>query len=218
MRISKAQKQYSPLLPLFKKPIFELTKAEAKEHFEWYKAHINSRSEYIREKVSGGLRISINDIDYTFDSLLPIWTWFLTIAEIRNVPMDVLAMLRQALGEKKAAFAADFFPDYAKELSIFNQYVMRDIAMYVAKMFVAQHPSLVWSYSRKRTAEMHIPVLGDFVSIHEGRQPFHYGLDPNHVVQVAARNVLDGTQSASDLYNICKQWEAHIPAYTDARE
>ena len=59
-----------------------MTKKEADAYSEWFLSKIDERSEYLREIVSEGLRIDIKQLDFTLDSTLLIWKWFLKEAKL----------------------------------------------------------------------------------------------------------------------------------------
>ena len=81
MKISENQKKYIPLIIPVDKPFEELSKAEAKAYFDWFISHVDERSEYIKQKVSEGLNMPIGSLDFSIESLIFIWRWFLKIAE-----------------------------------------------------------------------------------------------------------------------------------------
>ena len=75
----KAKKAYSILPPPIHKPIRSLNKNEAQAYFEWYIGKLEERIEYL-QSVSGVT------LDYSPESLIPIWGWFLKNAEIEKTP------------------------------------------------------------------------------------------------------------------------------------
>ena len=77
MKIFKRTTEYKPLIIQADKPFQEMTKKEADAYSEWFLSKIDERSEYLREIVSEGLRIDIKQLDFTLDSTLLIWKWFL---------------------------------------------------------------------------------------------------------------------------------------------
>lgn len=86
MKMYENQKNYQPLIILIDKPFEKLSKQESQKHFDWFVSHVHERSDYIRQKVSQGLGISIETLDFSMDSLIPIWKWFLQVAEITKTP------------------------------------------------------------------------------------------------------------------------------------
>ena len=90
MKISNAQKNYIPLLIPIDKPFIKLTPEEAKEYFDWFIMHVDERSEYLKQKVAENLRLDTNKIDFSLDSLIYIWRWFLSVAELNKTPKVIL--------------------------------------------------------------------------------------------------------------------------------
>ena len=65
---------------------------------------MDERSDYLRQKVSEGLNIPIESLDFSIESLIFIWRWFLKIVELKKTPRSVLRGLRKELkanGEPK---------------------------------------------------------------------------------------------------------------------
>lgn len=84
MKISENQKKYTPLIIPVDKPFEKLTKKEGKEYFDWFISHVDERSDYLRQKVSEGLNIPIESLDFSIESLIFIWRWFLKIVELKK--------------------------------------------------------------------------------------------------------------------------------------
>ena len=79
MKLSKEQKKYMPLVIPLSKPLEDLTPQEAKAYFEWYVSHVDERAEYVRQKVIRKLKIRDEAMDYSMESMIPLWKWFLGI-------------------------------------------------------------------------------------------------------------------------------------------
>ena len=75
----KKKIDYDILISPINKQFKNFTKKEAESYFEWYKNQLNPRIEYLR-KYSGV------DLDYSVNSLVDIWGWFLKIAETEKAP------------------------------------------------------------------------------------------------------------------------------------
>jgi hypothetical protein len=148
------------------------------------------------------------------DSLHPIWRWFLQIAEVSKTPKSVLKEIRRELkanGEQEE-FIKDMLREHATELSIFSRYVIRDIGMYVGKMFVINYTTLRWGYHSdvEKDSFANMPQISGFVILDYGK-PFYDMFEPIHMLEVQAANLFDGTANENDLYNICKRWSQWIP-------
>lgn len=214
MRISENQRSYAPLIIPIHKPFHELTKAEAKAYFDWFICHVDERSEYLRQKVSKGLNIPIDSLDFSVHSLILIWRWFLQIAETKRTPKAVLAEIRRELkanGEPKE-FIKDMVRAHSVELSVFSRYVIRDIGMYVGKMFVTNYPTLRWDYHTDTTKDSfaNMPQIFGFFNT-DYTPPFEEQFEPIHYTEMQASNLLDHSQNENDLFDICMRWAQRIP-------
>lgn len=214
MKISENQKKYKPLIIPIDKPFEELNKAEAKAYFDWFISHVDERSEYIRQKVSEGLNIPIEVLDFSIESLIIIWRWFLKIVELEKTPRSVLNEIRRELeanGEPKE-FIEDIVREHSVELSVFSRYVIRDIGMYVGKMFVTNFQTLRWDYhtDTKKDSFANMPQIFGFVDT-TYNPPFEEQFEPIHYTEMQASNLFDNSQNEKDLYNICMRWVQSIP-------
>lgn len=214
MRISKNQKNYIPLIIPVDKPFERLSKSEAKAYFDWFIGHVDERSEYIRQKVSKDLNISVELIDFSFEFLIYIWRWFLNIVELNRTPKIALDIIRNELkanGEKKE-FIDDIVRENSVELSVFSRYVIRDIGMYIGKMFVTNHSTLRWDYhtDKKKDSFANIPQVFGFVNT-AYYPPFEEQFEPIHYTEMQASNLFDNSQNENDLYNMCLNWAKRIP-------
>lgn len=214
MKISENQKKYIPLIIPIDKPFEKLTKKEAKEYFDWFISHVDERSDYLRQKVSEGLNIPIETLDFSIESLIFIWRWFLKIVELKKTPRSVLRGLRKELkanGEPKE-FIKDMIRENSRELSIFSRYVIRDIGMYVGKMFVTNYQALRWDYhtDKKKDCFANMPQIFGFVDSNYN-PPFELQFDPIHYTEMEASNLFDNSQDEKDLYHMYMRWVQWIP-------
>ena len=109
----------------------------------------------------------IGSLDFSIESLIFIWRWFLKIAELKRIPKAVLNDIRKELkanGEPKE-FIEDMVREHSVELSAFSRYVIRDIGMYVGKMFVTNFRTLRWDYhtDTKKDSFANMPQIFGFV-------------------------------------------------------
>lgn len=202
MKITKNMKDYDPLVIPLDKPIEELTLKEACEYFEWYLSHIDERSEYLRKIVSQGLNVSVDQLDYSFDSLKLIWKWFLNVAEL----------------EKNSIIF--FKKDRQKDFNVFTHYVMRDIAMYVGKLFTMNYPIIKWTFKTKPKNYVYVnePILIGFIDDDpDYAEPFHPDLNPLALVHICALSIMNNEQMENDLLDDCLRWRNWIPNKTDSQ-
>ena len=217
MKISENQKKYIPLILPNGKPLKKMSKTEAQAYFDWFTSHVDERSEYLRKKVSEGLNIPMESLDFSMESLIPIWRWFLENAELQKTPKSVLRDLRKELranGEPEE-FIEDIIRENSAELSIFSRYVIIDIGMYVGKMFVTNFQTLRWDYHTDihRDSFFNRPQIFGFVDFNYD-PPFEDRFDPIHFAEMLGGKLVNNTQDENDLYNICMRWLQWIPKAT----
>jgi len=207
-------KTYLPLPIPVDKPFPELNKKEAKNYFDWFLAHLDERADYLREKISSSLNISEEQLDYSLDSFKPIWKWFLQVAEISKTPPKILKQLEKSLSGQPRSFISHMLNQSSKELSVFTEYVLRDIGMYIGKTFILNFSSLKWTikHAPKSYVHVNVPLIVGFVDDNEEYpKPFYPDMDPIDIARTPAMNLFDNTQSEADLYNLCMKWVQWIP-------
>jgi len=220
-RWSKAfDRKYAPLIPPFDKAPVLFSEEETDAYFHWYMEHIDERCEYLRKLVAEDAGISVEKLDDSLDSLLPLWRWFLRRARVvrKKLPrpyerVSVISRETEGKAVKKVLKYEEYF-DVKTEMMI------RDIGMYVGRMFIRSFPGKVrWNVVRKPKNYIHVnePLLQGFVrprSLADGREltpPFHPDFEPIHMVGVQAAALFDKKAKADDLYKICRKWADWIP-------
>jgi hypothetical protein len=214
MKISRKMKEYLPLPIPLDKPFCELNEREAREYFDWFLAHIDERADYLREKVSAGLGIPIERLDFSVESAKPIWRWFLSVAELSYTPKSMLKRIEGAPEGQPRSFIDHFLEQSQRELSLFTEYVLRDVGMYVAKMFVSHHKTLYWTqkHTPKNYVSVNEPLIMGFIDDNPSYpKPFSPALEPIDFARTPAMRLFSNTQNENDLYDLCKKWEALIP-------
>jgi len=225
-RIEKKMRAYQPLIPPFDKPPIMFSAAEAKQYFGWYMEHLDERCEYIIEKAAAGLGCSKSVFDYSFDSLIPLWRWFLSDAETEVRSRERAELIRGCYAQN--ASQLDFFADLINDrrdeplLSVYSEMVLRDVGMYWGQTFYKNCPDVLkWGYKRTPKNYIHVnePLLMGFVNIYDRNgqrlaKPYKLDFEPIHYARVQAMNVLDKTATERDIYNISM---VHMPRVEMAR-
>lgn len=212
MKLSKNQKNYEPLIIPINKAFHELTKGEAQEYFDWYLNHIDARSEYLRSKVANGLDIPIETLDFSFESLKLVWKWFLQVAEISMTPKSLLKKIEKSLSGQPQSYINHMLEQSKEELSVFTEYVLRDIGMYLGEVFEGNYPQLKWTYKISPQSDVHVnqPIIIWFID-ETYTKPFYPELEPIDLARTPAMNLFDNTQRENDLFEWSKKWEQWIP-------
>lgn len=188
MRINKKLYDYVPLIPTIHKQPIDFTKKETKEYYEWFMIHIDERSDYLRNRVARDLHVPLELLNYSFYSLKLIWRWFLSVADLDQT---------SGLG-----------------LSVFSYYVVRDIGMYVGKVFTKNYSIITWTVKTKPKNYISVnePLLMGFIDDNPSYpKPFHPDFEPIGCVYSCALNMIDKTCHEDDLYNMCMKFCSWIP-------
>ena len=212
MKMPENQKNYVPLIIPIDKPFEKLSNQEAQEYFDWFISHVDERALYLRHKVAKSLQIKLESLDFSLESLTLIWKWFLQVAELSKTPKKVLDEMEKSLKGHEQSFIDDMINESKEELSAFTKYVIRDISMYVGKMFTKNHIAVTWGYhiDIEKDSFANMPQLVGFVDT-KYNPPFEMEFEPIFMTEGQAANLFNHTQNENDLYNICKKWIQWIP-------
>lgn len=101
-----------------------MTKKEAEEHFNWFLAEIPNRINYL-ESFCGN---KVN-LDFSYESLIDLWKFFLSVGRTEPIPKDELKELRTQF----KAFGDDFVG--TEQLSVSTEYLVRDIGIYLSEVY-----------------------------------------------------------------------------------
>jgi hypothetical protein len=135
--------EYDILVPPIEVDDFsKLKKKEAQIIFNWFFSEIPERLEYLHQlyKAGGGK----GDLDYTPDSLISLWEWFLRqIDGLSKHPDEV----KQLYGSSDNLFLKDFAGHEKLETLVMS--ICTDIAIYVGEVFVRNHEQVKWGFVTK---------------------------------------------------------------------
>ena len=172
----------------------EMTLHEAQEHFEWFLGLSGPRRDLLVRAFSatGGR----GQLDYTPDSLIPLWTWAIPLFETKDPTPDELAR-RLAEGPEWVRRADISFA----ELTPGTVCLCMDIGFYVAEIFIRRHPDLHWALWLKKTGPYNRPYLRGFPGA---------PLVPVDLVAGCAWMVTDGNRTDRLLLENYEHWEAEL--------
>lgn len=195
---------YSILIPPIQKPFDKFTFGETKEYFEWYISKINERVAYLAE-------VSNVKLNYTIDSFVDVWSWFIKIAKTENTPKEKLENIRKQLKGKPRDFVETILREQSVQFTVETEYIIRDIAMYFGETIVRNNNSVYWGYHTdiKKDSFANSPILMGFED-RKFNPPFQAAFDPNFIVRGLAYNVFDGSYSETDLLNMYHKWQRII--------
>lgn len=201
-------KKYNILIPPIDKNILDLTSFEAEAFFKWYINHIDQRVEYLQQK-------SKCKLDYTVDSCYKLWRWFLHNAEIIASSETQQTYICSQIKSLPYAIQRCILDESAKEFSLQTKYVLRDIGMYAGELLVKQSNKLYWSYHTDKELDSfaNMPLVMGFFDT-SFRPPFPMRFEPNHMIEVIASNLFDGSQKNEDLLALIEKWLKKVPDIT----
>lgn len=197
----KKKVNYHILIPPLSKPFEEFTPREAEEFFKWYKSRLGTRIEYLRN-------YSGVDLNYSVDSLIDIWTWFLEIAEIEKTPVIKMKELRRELRGQPKEIAEAVLNEQSRQFSLETEHIIRDIAMYFGEVCVRNNPSISWGYhtDKKKDSFANMPLLVGFED-RDFTPPFKAHFDPTFMIRGTAYALFDGDQKPDDLVELYDKWQ-----------
>lgn len=182
-----------------------MTPEQGEEYCNWFISKIPERMEYFRRRCALDQFLSPDVLDYSPESLLIVWRWFLKIARTEKTPKET----RRQMAPQAKVFGDSYIPQ--RVLSVATEFILHDIAMYVGECFVHNRPSLRWCYVpqvdncvyRNQPAISTFHIVMDICGTRmEGNDNFF----PIHMVGVQAAGILHGTEKEADLYNIFMKW------------
>lgn len=190
---------YDTLVPQLDKSIFKLSEKEAATYFEWFVEQVPRRVAYVSAVCAKELRVPVERLDFSPESLLLIWKWFRKKAKTEPVTLTE---------EEKnhSAFNNGMFKN-DRQLTLETEYIIRDIGMYLAETFRKNHPQIYWTYytKPKRSFFVNHPLLKGFVDMTTG-VPFNAEFEPIHMAGIQARKILSGKSKDTDLFDIYTIW------------
>lgn len=202
----KSDIKYDLMVPPFGLDFQNMTPKQAKENFDWYMSKLPERMEYLRNRCAKDLKIPVSMLDYSPESLIVIWRWFLRTARLEKTPKAELDKMIEA--------AKVFGDSYInrEQFSVATQFIMRDIAMYIGQVFVTNNPQLSWSYYTNPKNEVNAkqPVIVGFYYKDQNTEG-KAKINPMDIVVGAAANVFDKTQKDTDIYDQYIKWARWIP-------
>lgn len=183
-----------------------MTPAQAKRSFAWFLEHIPERMQYMRARCAKDLKIPEERLDYSSESLVFVWRWFIKTARIEKTPQEEVERM-----EKAAVIFGESYVNRT-QFTVATQYILRDVAMYLGQCYVRNYKVLTWSYRTKPKSDVYLnqPLVSGFQSVYEGKcKPLSF--PPLHMARVQAAKIFKSTQSSYDLHDIFEYWCQYIP-------
>lgn len=184
-------------------------KRTADKYFKWYMEQIPIRIEYLRSKISHDMHIHPDSLDFSPESLLIIWRWFLSVAVVEKTRQKYIRQMKQA---KIYKLVGESFINY-EQLSLTTELIIRDIGMYLSQVLLKRCPSLEWMYWHDRPSAVHKDIYNNQPQLrgflYKGKYIISY--EPISVVDNKATNLLSRTHKETDLLEVYHFLEERLP-------
>ncbi len=182
--------------PFDLKPFEEMNKKEAKQYFEWYVSQIPERIAILK-KVSNGQIL----LDYSKESLIPLFTWFLSTVTIYQLSEEEIEAELEDLRQYP-----DFVFEDEKERLLSNPVELKkkdyalalDIAIYYGETLIKNYPQVHWTYLTKPKSHVHLnePILDVTDDIGFLKR------DPNNLLMVLIQDIKKNDIKNTTLYEV----------------
>jgi hypothetical protein len=202
----KKDVRYDLLVPPLGLDFYNMTPKQAKENFEWFISKMPERMEYFRSRCASDLNIPEETLNYSPESLILVWRWFLQTARMEKTPQEELERMKEG-----AKVFGDSFINW-EQFTVATKFIMRDIGMYVGQCYVLNYPILYWHYHTKpkNGVDAKQPLIYGFVVEYMGKTGDAF-LNPIRVAEGAAANFYYKTQKETDVYDMFVKWAKNIP-------
>lgn len=221
MNIPHELLDYMPIVSPIPKSHFDFTRNEAQEYYGWFLKNVDVRAAYLRDFISRKRNIPTEKLNYSLDSLILVWEWFLSIAFVEKASEEELAAIRKRYEGVPQPMFDSLVKQNSLRLSTTTEYVLFDIGLYVAKMFTENYPCLEWHLKLKPKSDVNanLAVITGFIDeAPDYEKPFHPELEPISFTRTPAMKLIRepfDVPKSDDLLNWCKMWIEWIP---DMRE
>lgn len=196
--------KYNILIPLNVKAFEEFTKEETEEYFSWYVKKIPERVQYL-STYSGVL------LDFSVNSLVDIWAWFIKSAEIEKTPQIRIKELKEQLKGQPKEITDASLRENREQLTLETMYIARDIAMYYGEVFVRNNKPLYWGYHTdiNKDSFANRPLIMGFED-RDYSPPFQFNIDPVFFVEGYAGGVLFNDTYPTELIEGYKKMQKNV--------
>ncbi len=176
---------YEICIPPIKRPFHEMSDEEAQAYFDWYMQVMPQRIEYLAKTAAAKLKCDVRTFDLSPESLIPLWRWFLTVAE------------KEPTTETREMFIGSGY-----QFSLQSEYILRDIGMYLGKTLTVNDSALYWMIQKKPKNDVFFNK-----TVIQGFYDAAMAFDPIHMAGVQGARFLYDEAKEEDLFNLYKQYE-----------
>lgn len=204
--MGKTSFDYPLMQPPLDVPYSELTLEQAGRNFEWFVEQVPSRLALLRKLYNQ--EMGRQDLDCTFESLVPLWVWMRT--HVGTTGKNRMIELKRPPGAVKGP---PILIDAGADWTITTLALVRDAGIYVAETFMRRYPFLQWALSKSRSKQSDMygrPVLVGLTFVFEPRgkpKPIEFNPEQQANTCVAGYFSGDAKDKADEgLLNVYKTW------------
>ena len=185
----------------------EMNDKQAEETFNWFMENIPTRMEYFRSRCSNDLKIPKDKLDYSADSLLLVWKWFLK----NEKRVKTTRAERKEMSEGAKIFGQSYIN--LEKFADVTKYMIYDIALYVGQCYINNYNSLYWDYTTrpKSSVTVNQPRVAGFIAEYKGKKGT-LTFPVIHMVETQAANIFFNEQDVNDLKKVYTFWTQYIPS------
>lgn len=213
MNLLNNAKNYRVLPLPVTRPLCELSHHETDTFFQWFLSHVEERINYLTAYISLKENTSESHASLSPDSLIPLWAWFISVAQIEKPSRAYNSFFPAKMEDPKKSFSDYIANSNEKCFSVKTEYILRDVGMYLGQVFVENNPCIFWTYYEQPKEDFFVntPVLSGFEDS-RFTPPFKMVFEPIHMAGVQAAKLLKDEGRNEDLYNLYCEWvERFVP-------
>ena len=176
----------------------EMKDKDAKVHLNWYIGQIPIRIELLSKaykKIGGG---EAEDLDFSKNSLVKLWSWYINNAEIASKSSQEL--------EKEYASANVMTKTNINTIKVKVGWmaIANDISIYFAQCMINNNSQLEWGYVSKPKSLSYVnkPIIKGFKNNIE--------MDATNLIFVQTRKILKGVKDENALEKLFENWQNKI--------
>lgn len=192
---------YCAMVPPFEISEFdEMTKKEARQHFDWFISQIPDRIRQLKKLHAWSSESNAAPLDFTPASLVALWEWFIPMVEVEPMSPEQIA-------EELANLPEWMHEEYLKnpsELTVATHSFITDIGIYFGEVFRMVYPELEWGFVTKPKLLYYVnrPIIMLKGSTFE--------MDPRHLVYIETLKVLDRESNNEGLLELFEIWKEDL--------
>ena len=189
----------SPLL-LTMEEYYPLKKKEAEAAFQHFLSQVPICLDCLIKQCSSDELIEPQCLDFSPESLITVWRWFLKRAKVRRHTKAEHEHMEQLFGYLGPTVVGAYV------LTEETKHILQDIGLYLASVFMKQYPHMRWDYVRRPKSNVFFqnPIIAGFLDTRYGTH-FEPEFPPIHMVSVQATKLITEAEEADSDFKALVQ-------------